>query len=142
MVAPKDSSRPDWDCILDGSPSSVWVMRSGTGPNRISDISALCWAYDLSDEDHTFEMRAQVDQNQTLWVDKIRYQASVDVNVSTAWTEVEITDTRYEFSSGWIREEGMTRMHNASFVYQFDGVFFSFTLYFKVTSTRLWQEKG
>lgn len=112
---------PDWDCFVDGNNTG----QPWTYPTRAYSNFLLCWGQNITDGDHTLELRATV-QSQTLWVDQVQYQASKGVDVSAAWTEVGQDDGRFRYSEGWDEDsEGYRRSTytpGAWLTYDFNGV--------------------
>ena len=112
---------PDWDCFVDGNNTG----QPWTYPTRAYSNFLLCWGQNITDGDHTLELKATV-QSQTLWVDQVQYQASKDVDVSAAWTEVGQDDGRFRYSDGWDEDsEGYRRSTytpGAWLTYDFTGV--------------------
>ncbi|KAJ3506605.1 hypothetical protein NMY22_g17192 [Coprinellus aureogranulatus] len=112
---------PDWDCIVDGNNTGKpWGY-----PVRPFSNFALCNVDGvLSDGDHSLEVRATV-QSETLWIDQVQYRASLDTDISTAWTEVRHGDGRFKYSGDW-RERpdgyGIATTTNGAWVtYEFSG---------------------
>lgn len=114
---------PDWDCFLDGN----YTGKHWDYPTTAYSNYALCSGGDITDGDHTLELKATV-RGETLWVDQVQYRASIDTDVSTAWTEVRHGDGRFKYSGDWReRRDGYgmaTTTNGAWFTYEFNGTSF------------------
>lgn len=111
---------PDWSCLVDGNDiGQPWEYPTKRWSNFL-----LCWGQNITDGDHIFELRATV-QSETFAVDQVQYQATSDVDVSNAWTEVEQDDGRFKYSEGWEEDgQGYVRSTHATgawFTFEFTG---------------------
>lgn len=84
-----------WHCFLDN------VAFPGIAYTTPENNLDLCERDGLTDGPHTLTVEATVTNNQTFWLDYIKYVPSASVPLDTAAIAIDATDPGLQFDAGW-----------------------------------------
>jgi hypothetical protein len=84
-----------WHCFVDNV--AVPAMAYTTPENNLD----LCEIDTLKDGPHTLTVATTVTNNQTFWLDYVKYLPSASVSLTTAAIAIDSTDPGLQFDAGW-----------------------------------------